>query len=397
MQQEIYKDRSTANENTQQNKAAETLQALIQYVNDLTEIVNEVKLKNQAEFIIAYQSHMKKIKAELQELKNKTEEQKNNMVLNKVKITSNDNELTLFRQECLKLYEKIEQKNKENQELKFSLQESQKTNEFLEQQIKGLMKKLKLQEIEKQQQPPTSVEQIFCTTAPINQLKFPKRKLTDYQSKLDISSSLSKHHYSSIKELFGYEDNQNQKDDELIEKISKYVTQIEQKYQKQISTLNQKANNLLISQNKKSVIRSDLESFFLDCVETVRRDILKKKRPFGNNQQLQTSIENIADFSQFHKEDKLKILELVVSNEKILVFLYQKLFPNHVNLVIKSIREDININNFLDQSLKYNSSNNNHKSGDYKTDFPKTTREVRSASLNKQLEVKKGKLLFKQY
>lgn len=44
------------------------------------------------------------------------------MVLNKAKITSNDNELvnftysfqTLFRQECLKLYEKIEQKNKEN-------------------------------------------------------------------------------------------------------------------------------------------------------------------------------------------------------------------------------------------------------------------------------------------
>ncbi|CAK89925.1 unnamed protein product (macronuclear) [Paramecium tetraurelia] len=395
MQQEIYKDRTAANENTQQIKAAETLQSLVQYVNDLTEIVNEVKLKNQAEFILAYQSHMKKIKAELEELKYKTEEQKNSMVLNKVKAISNDNELTLFRQECLKLYEKIEQKNKEIQELKFTLQESKKTNEFLESQIKGLMKKLKLQEIERQQQPTPSVDQIFCTTAPTNHFKVLKRKLTDYQSKLDISSSLTKHHYASIRELFDSE--YNQKDEELIEKISKYVSQIEQKYQKQIQALNQKANNLLISQNKKSVIRSDLESFFLDCVETVRRDILKKKRPFGTNQQLQASMEHISDFSQFHKEDKLKILELVVSNEKILVFLYQKLFPNHVNLVIKSIREDVHINNFLDESVKCDSSNKNHRSGDYKTDFPKTTREVRSASLNKQLEVKKGKLLFKQY
>ncbi|CAD8190470.1 unnamed protein product [Paramecium octaurelia] len=400
MQLEIYKERTSSNENTQQNKAVETLQSLVQYINDLTEIVNEIKVKNQAEFIIAYQSHMKKIKAELKELKSKTEEQQNNLELNQVKITSNDNELTLFREECLKLYEKIEQKNKENQELKFQLQESKKTNDFLEQQIKGLMKKLKQSEIEKEQQPTPLLEQTFCTTTPANQFKIPRRKLTDYNSKLDPSSSISKYHYSSIREMFSIEEcnNSHSKYDEIIERITKYVTQIEQKYLKQIQNLNAKVNNLLISQNKKSVIRSDLESFFLDCVETVRRDILKKKRPFGNTQWQQNQIEMISDFSQFHKEDKLKILELVVSNEKILVFLYQKLFPNHVNLVIKSIREDININNFLEQSVKCDlSKSNHHQSGDYKVEVPKTTREVRSASMSKQLEVKRGKLLFRQY
>ncbi|CAD8109804.1 unnamed protein product [Paramecium sonneborni] len=121
MQLEIYKDRTLSNDNTQQIKVAEILQSLVQYINDLTEIVNQIKLQNQAEFIIAYQSHMKKIKAELKELKNKTEQQRNNMLQNQVKINQNDNELTLFRQECLKLYAKIESKNKENQELKFKL------------------------------------------------------------------------------------------------------------------------------------------------------------------------------------------------------------------------------------------------------------------------------------
>ncbi|CAD8109803.1 unnamed protein product [Paramecium sonneborni] len=261
------------------------------------------------------------------------------------------------------------------------------------------MKKLKLQEIEKKQQNTPLLEQTFCTTAPANQFKFLKRKITQCQSKLDLPSSLSKYHFLNIKEMFSNEEsnNNNQKCNELIENISKYVTQIQFKQQKQIQKLNQKVHNLLISQNKKSIIRSDLESFFLECVESVRRDILKKKRPFGNNQLQQSQIENITDFSQFYKEDKLKILELVVSNEKILIFLYQKLFPNHINLVIKSIREDMNLNTFLDQSVKCDLQSNFDQNGDYKIDFPKTTREVRSVSLNKQLEVKKGKILSKQY
>lgn len=33
-------------------------------------------------------------------------------------------------------------------------------------------------------------------------------------------------------------------------------------------------------------------------------------------------MDSIKDYSIFRKEDKLKILELVLSNEKILVFLY---------------------------------------------------------------------------
>lgn len=44
-------------------------------MNELTDIVNKIKLKNEAEFINAYQNHMKKIKAELKELKSKIEEQ----------------------------------------------------------------------------------------------------------------------------------------------------------------------------------------------------------------------------------------------------------------------------------------------------------------------------------
>ncbi|CAD8178276.1 unnamed protein product [Paramecium pentaurelia] len=407
MQLDLYKERQQQNENSQQVKAAEAFQSLVQYMNELTDIVNKIKLKNEAEFVIAYQNHMKKIKAELKELRNKTEEQHSIQTQNKINVTNNENELVYFREECLKLYQKVEMKSKENYELRYKLTELQKTNDFLEQQIKSLMKKVKLQEIDKEILPIVQLDQIFCTTTPVNQQKYNKRKLTEYQPKVELSSSLSKHHQSSIKEMFPVDElnKENFKYNDIVDKFTKYVTIIEQKYQNQNKILNERVQKLLISQNKKSIIRSDLEYCFLECVDAVRREI-QKKRPLGNFQQYQSYLDTIQDFQQFYKEDKIKILELVVSNEKLLVFIYQKLFPNHVNLVLQSIKEDKNLKTFLDESFKHsvtmNNNNNesinvNHLMTQYKIEAPKTTREVRSISLNKQLEMRKGKLLFKQY
>ncbi|CAD8098440.1 unnamed protein product [Paramecium primaurelia] len=404
MQMDLYKERQQSNENSYQFKAVEAFQSLIQYMNELTDIMNKIKLKNEAEFINAYHNHMQKIKEELKELRNKIEEQQGIQNQNKIKVTSGDNELVYFREECLKLYQKVELKNKEIYELKYKLGELQKTNEFLEQQIKSLIKKVKQTEIDKELLPNIQLDQTFCTTTPAKQYKSHKRRLTDYQSKVELSSSLSKHHYSSIKEMFPTDELQKDivKYEDFLDKITKYITIIEQKYQNQNRILNEKVQKLLISQNKKSIIRSDLEYFFLECVETVRKEI-QKKRPLTNFQQYQSYLDSMQDFSQFYKEDKIKILELVVSNEKLLVFIYQKLFPNHVNLVLQSIKEDTHLKSLLDQNPKNSILNNdeivnlNQLVTNYKVEVPKTTREVRSVSLNKQLEVRKGKLLFKQY
>ncbi|CAD8180704.1 unnamed protein product [Paramecium octaurelia] len=407
MQMELHKERQQSNENSNQLKAVEAFQSLIQYMNELTDIINKIKVKNEAEFINAYQNHMKIIKAELKELRSKMEKQLGIQNQNTVKVASSDNELAYFREECLKLYQKVELKNKEVYELRFKLGELQKSNEYLESQIKSLIKKVKLQEIDKELQPNIQLDQTFCTTTPANQHKSQKRRLTDYQSKVEMSSSLSKHHYSSIKEMFPADELNKEiiKYEDILDKITKYVTIIEQKYQNQNRILNEKVQKLLISQNKKCVIRSELENFFLECVETVRKEV-QKKRPLANFQQYQSYLDSIQDYSQFYKEDKIKILELVVSNEKLLVFIFQKLFPNHVNLVLQSIKGDINLKTYLDQNIKNPIPNHqnteeiinlNQLMTSFKVEAPKTTREVRSVSLNKQLEVRRGKLLFKQF
>lgn len=56
-------------------------------------------------------------------------------------------QLTWFREESIKLYQKVEGKNKENYELKFRLQELDKEKQFLEGQVKALMKKNRLLEV----------------------------------------------------------------------------------------------------------------------------------------------------------------------------------------------------------------------------------------------------------
>jgi hypothetical protein len=55
--------------------------------------------------------------------------------------------LTWFREESIKLYQKVEGKNKENYELKFRIQELEKEKTFLESQVKALLKKNRLLEV----------------------------------------------------------------------------------------------------------------------------------------------------------------------------------------------------------------------------------------------------------
>ena len=61
-----------------------------------------------------------------------------------------EKQLIWFREESLKLYNKLEEQKKENYELKFKVEETEKEKEFLEEQTKSLLKKNRLLEIQLQ-------------------------------------------------------------------------------------------------------------------------------------------------------------------------------------------------------------------------------------------------------
>ena len=89
--------------------------------------------------------------------------------------------------------------------------------------------------------------------------------------------------------------------------------------------------------------RNQLEELFLNCVEETRKDIERRKSvTLARNNNLNShlhkgiskkhddSLEQAVKNENFTQSDKRKVLELLLSNENVLLFLYEKLFPRPI-------------------------------------------------------------------
>ena len=98
-----------------------------------------------------------------------------------------------------------------------------------------------------------------------------------------------------------------------------------------------------------SIEKSDLENLFVDCVEEVRRSVIKRrlkteivgKKQFGRvdtkefeTQEFEQSLLKLANlakdrvkFSEFTTSDRNNLLDLFVNNELTLIRIYETLFP----------------------------------------------------------------------
>ena len=90
--------------------------------------------------------------------------------------------------------------------------------------------------------------------------------------------------------------------------------------------------------------RSQLEEFFLACIEEVRKDIQRRKavalaRESNLNSSLHTkkdsklqdTLDNAIKNESFTPTDKRRVVDLLLSNENVLLFLYEKLFPRQLS------------------------------------------------------------------
>merc|ERR550514_1724598 len=62
--------------------------------------------------------------------------------------------------------------------------------------------------------------------------------------------------------------------------------------------------------------KSELEEFFLKCIDEARKDVMRKKHQHPNAS----------------KSKKDKVLDVLLSSEDVLVFLYEKLFPHRTGM-----------------------------------------------------------------
>ena len=86
--------------------------------------------------------------------------------------------------------------------------------------------------------------------------------------------------------------------------------------------------------------RSQIEELFLSCIEEVRKDIQRRKAVTlakdanlnsslhaKRNRKIDDSLSQAINNEQFTAPDKRKVIDLLLSNENVLLFLYEKLFP----------------------------------------------------------------------
>ena len=86
--------------------------------------------------------------------------------------------------------------------------------------------------------------------------------------------------------------------------------------------------------------KGELKEFFLACIEEVRKDILKRRMrsfsyqsksnrilPKVGSERFFKSKEADVRLNNFTETDKKKVIEMMISNERVLTFLYDQLFP----------------------------------------------------------------------
>ena len=362
-------------------------------INNLDDKIDDMLNKSQSEFVQSYRTYMFKIQQEIKELRRKTDEaeiriRQNEQIINLEKSSK------LFREESFKLTETLNKKNKEIMMLKNKIQLLEEEKEFLTGYLKTMAQR------NKDNKPP----QEEVTSNKFNaQIKLPfdsstqrgvGRSLSAMRqrknekegdgifmlSKLndeylpDFESGLPKLN-EFLNELKGRDF-----DDKLgiILDIQTFTKKFSNDYERKLVLMKKdidrevKEKNKILSQRTTDfVVRSDLESIFIDCIEQVRREVFKRKTnqkryydkmPLLENTDGQAATAKTIEFKQFLNSDKQKILELFLTQEHILIALYDKLFPKTQSATGKmgSLNSSIiggpqntnhNINNTLDITI----------------------------------------------
>jgi hypothetical protein len=304
------------------------LQAL---ADDLDEKVEGKLNNNEWAFFLAYKSHMYTVQKEFNELRQKADEEETK-TRRDAKISSLEKELDWFMNEALRLDELCKKYKKQLDKWKGKADALEDDRQFLQNQIMTAKKNNKnlRTAVEKAQTSAYSAlvasddaaKSRTCmpaqdTVAPAPEAEGAMLALTN--------SGLSR---------------------ELEERYQMCVKRLKQ----QLETEQRLAAKMRSVSDRQFGEPSELEAFFLQCIEQVKRDIKVRKKDAvdysrrliqGNSQKAQTKEpppvkgkggkygdpNGPVSIDDFTVVDRRKVVELLFSSEQVLQFLYDKLFP----------------------------------------------------------------------
>ena len=292
-----------------------------------TRIKDSLK-KHEKDFLSAFKTHMFQVYQQLNELKKRTDEQelkmKRDEQLNKLQSA-----LEWFREEAVKLGDTCQFYKKECDKWKAKAESLEDDRKFLEFQLKAAKKQIKDLNSQLNRDQDQSVDPAGST---VHDVSFPQ---------ITIPAKLELPNTSSANFLLQLAQKVNPQDPQYLAEVERFMSNQEQKFhealrhvQNTLDTERRKIKSANALKSSAIMEKSELEGLFLECVDEVRKEVMRRraKSIMKTKYPLKTQSAVKERKETFTPNDKRKILELLIANEQVLVFLYEKLFPYRANL-----------------------------------------------------------------
>jgi len=292
-------------------KVTEVHSLLLDKVNSLNDFINEVLKRQEREYLKAVQMHMTQMKTQINQLKNKAGVKQMELKKEEEMIKLQES-LAWVKDEALKLEHTCKKLRDDCTRWKLKAEGLESDRKFLEKQLKQAMRQLRAYEGEGRKEEATSqpLPQLFKPTS--MKVELPSTKAGQVIGQLVAAFSPS--------------------DPQLFSQLEAYMTSQEDQYrstlrhyQRILSSEKRKIDSLNSTFSTSFMAKSDLETLFFQCVEEVRKTA---------NRRMQTSYSHrrngslTSEKEHLNSADKVKILELLVDNEQVLILLHQHLFPH---------------------------------------------------------------------
>lgn len=320
---------------------------IIQHFQDLTKLANSLDLRMEAllreheqDFFLAYKTHMYTVQKEIKLLRMKAE-QEEAKTREDTKIKALEGELDRFMTQALRLDELCKGYKKEVDKWKAKAEALDEDRRFLEDQIKGAKRQNKILRAAAERARSSAYTALMATKAKSEgdiepEMSPPLGEVLPRPASGGAVGSAAKHAMEARK--IGTPEAANRPGLDrsdgtapmgvagsraLLSGRSVLGNEAERRYVEAIQSLKEGIEKEQYTVRMLQAARatayshkSEMEEFFLKCIDEARRELMRKKHITVN----------------WQKSDGEKVLEAMLNNEDILVCLYEKLFPHRTGI-----------------------------------------------------------------